>query len=194
MKQKELVFMKQSDIKILKEKIWKKNNKICPILGKEIPLENAVLDHKHKLKSEDCSHIKGAIRTHLDMRANALAGKIENNFTRYFGKNPEIDLPSFLRNMADYLEKGSYFEIVDDKEIYYIHPNETPKRKKVKISEYKRVSKYYLDIFPRKKKVIKKPTYVNDDWIALVNLTEKHILKLQEEKENRRQLRKTRKI
>ena len=31
--------MKQSDIRILKEKIWLENNKKCPVLNKEIPLE-----------------------------------------------------------------------------------------------------------------------------------------------------------
>jgi hypothetical protein len=41
----EYIEMKQADIKILKEKIWKQNNCKCPVLNKEIPLDKMVLDH-----------------------------------------------------------------------------------------------------------------------------------------------------
>ena len=58
----------------LKEKIWLENNKKCPILNKEIPLEKMALDHAHKTKSEEYSENKGVIRTSLDFRANAVLG------------------------------------------------------------------------------------------------------------------------
>jgi hypothetical protein len=160
-----LIYMKSKDIKVLKERIWKQQNKICPILGIEIPLDKAVLDHKHKLKSELPGPNKGTIRTFLDFRANALAGKMENAFKRYFGsdesKHP-ISLPEFLRNTADYLENGDYVETYDNTDIYYIHPNEVPKRIKVKKSQQNKINKYYLELYPRRKK-IPKFTYMNDE-------------------------------
>jgi len=160
-----LIYMKSKDIKVLKERIWKRQNKICPILGIEIPLDKAVLDHKHKLKSDFPGPNKGTIRTFLDFRANALAGKMENAFKRYFGsdesKHP-ISLPEFLRNTADYLENGDYVETYDNTDIYYIHPNEVPKRIKIKKSEQNKINKYYLELYPRRKK-IPKFTYMNDE-------------------------------
>jgi hypothetical protein len=53
--------MKQKDIKILKEKIWLENDKKCPVLGKEIPLEKMTLDHAHKRNDEPYSPTKGVI-------------------------------------------------------------------------------------------------------------------------------------
>lgn len=149
--------MKQKDIKIIKEKIWLQNNKKCPILKLEFPLENMVLDHIHKLKNEEHNINKGTIRTALHNSANALAGKIENNFKRYFGKNPPISLPEFLRNTADYLENEPYFEEENDTRIYFVHPNEVPKRKKLGKRDLNKINKYYLKLYPNRKKI---PQYV----------------------------------
>ncbi len=46
--------------------------------------------------------------------------------------------------------------------------------------------KYFLELHPRKRSLPKKLTYVTDEWIALVKLTEEHIQKLKDEKEQRR--------
>lgn len=123
--------MKQSDIIVLKEKIWSDNNFKCPVLNKEVPLNKMVLDHAHKLKSELVDIDKGTIRNSLEFRVNAICGKIENNFKRY-GLDREIDLVQFLRNAADYFEKGSY---KDEDGNYYVHPNEVSKPKKLKFSK-----------------------------------------------------------
>ena len=40
--------MKQSDIKELREKIWKLNDRKCPVLGTDLELKNTALDHQHK--------------------------------------------------------------------------------------------------------------------------------------------------
>lgn len=50
---KEIIQLKASDIKPLKEKWYSEQNGICPILKKEYPLEKFVVDHLHKLKSEE---------------------------------------------------------------------------------------------------------------------------------------------
>jgi len=168
-----LYFMSQPEIKTLKEKIWLKNNKKCPILNKEYPLDDMVLDHKHKLKSQDPDKDLGAVREALHRSSNALAGKIENNFKRYFGsdesKHP-CTLPEFLRNMADYLEKGSYSEKLDnqDKEIYFTHPTEVPKRKKVSKRDMNLIKKWYFIIKSRAKK-LPKFTYITEEYLDLLN-------------------------
>lgn len=138
-----LIQMKQQDISTLKEKLWLKNDKKCPLLGIEVPLEKMALDHIHKLKSEDASEQKGTIRDSIEFRANAMEGKITNNWKRYFGadeNNHPISLPDFLRNLADYLEKGAY---QDQEGNFYIHPNEKIKEPKVSKSNYNKLLKAY---------------------------------------------------
>ena len=50
---KQLIQLKQKNIKELKERLWLKNNKICPLLGIEVELDKMVLDHIHKLKMKN---------------------------------------------------------------------------------------------------------------------------------------------
>lgn len=143
--------MKQKDIKELKTKLWEENNKTCPLLGIEVDLEKMVLDHIHKLVCEEPSSQKGTIRNAIEFRANAIEGKITNNWKRYFGsdesKHP-IDLPTFLRNLANYLEAGAY---QDENGDYYIHPSEAPKVKKLSKRNYNKLAKEYK-LSGRKKK------------------------------------------
>ena len=152
-----LIYMKSKDIKILKEKLWKKNNKKCPLLNIEVPLDKMVIDHIHKLKSDNPSPQKGAVRNAIEFRANALEGKITNNWRRYFGadesKHP-ITLPEYLRNLADYLEKGAYKE----NNTCYIHPNEVPKEPKVSKRNYNKCKKLYdkEEFIPKRKNQKKK--------------------------------------
>jgi len=151
------ILMKCKDIKKLKEKIWVENNRKCPLLGIAVPIDKMVLDHAHKLKSEAPSQKKGAVRGALEFRANALEGKITNNWKRYFGadetKHP-IDLPGFLRNLADYLESGCYH----DNNGYYIHPSEVPKEPLLQKSSYAALKKCYngtakFPDYPKSKKL-----------------------------------------
>lgn len=143
--------LKQKDIKSMKEKLWEENEKKCPLLGIEVELDKMVLDHIHKLKGEAPSEQKGTIRNALEFRANAMEGKITNNWKRYFGadeSNHPIDLPTFLRNLADYLEKGAY---QCEEGNYYIHPSEEPKASKVSKRNYNKLAKEYK-LSGRKKK------------------------------------------
>lgn len=142
--------LKTKDIKPLKEKLHKMNNGVCPLLGIPVDANNMVLDHIHKLKSEEYAENKGTIRNAIEFRANALEGKITNNWKRYFGadeSNHPIDLPSFLRNLADYLEEGAY----NDHDTYYIHPTEVPKAPKVKKAAYNKAIKLFKAKYPNKK-------------------------------------------
>jgi len=163
-----LIYMKQSEIKPLKEKIWLKNNKQCPILKKEVPLDKMVLDHKHKLKSEEPGPDKGTVREALEFRANAMAGKIENVYKRYGFHKEDISLPEMLRNIADYLEKGDYIEETENTKIYYIHPNEVPKRKKVSKRDLNLLIKWWKILKPRSTKP-PKFTFENEEFFRLLN-------------------------
>jgi len=132
--------MKQQDIKILKEKIWLENNKMCPILDTEIPLDKMVLDHIHKLKNDSYSEDKGTIRTSLEFRVNAFFGKMENAFKRY-GLDKEHNLAEILRKAADYFDKGAY---QDEEGFYYIHPTEVKKEPKMSKKNYNKLKKEYM--------------------------------------------------
>jgi hypothetical protein len=162
--------MKQPEIKILKEKIWRANEKQCPVLQRKVPLDKMVLDHIHKRKADQYDVDKGTIRTALEFRINAFFGKIENAYKRY-GLKDEMPLPELLRKGADYLEEEPYSEEGE----YFIHPHEVHKRVKVMKSEFNRVKKYYFKVYPNRKKMIKKPTYVSTKWQELVKLVDDYI-------------------
>ena len=74
--------MKQSDIRILKEKIWLQNDKKCPVLDVERPLDKMCLDHIHSRISDEYGTHVGTCRTSLDFRVNAVLGKLENAVKR----------------------------------------------------------------------------------------------------------------
>lgn len=133
--------MKTKDIRVLKEKLWMLNDKKCPVLDKEIPLEKMALDHAHKRKDEEYSETKGVIREALDFRVNAVLGKLENALVRTGLANDEdFDIGSFLRNAADYFESGAYR---DEDGNMYIHPKEVHREPKVSKRNYNRLKKLY---------------------------------------------------
>jgi len=150
--------MKNKDIKNLRYKIWLLNNKKCPVLNKEIPFEKTVLDHNHKRIDEDYSENKGTIREVLEFRVNAVLGKLENSIKRSgLDKDSDFNLPEFLRNAADYFERGAYKE--NDK--MFIHPKEVKKDPKVSKRQYNKLKKIYdkkakFPEYPKSKKLTKK--------------------------------------
>lgn len=134
--------MKSADIKKLKEKIWLQNEKKCPVLNIERPLEKMALDHAHKTKSEEYSETKGVIRTALDFRVNAVLGKLENSIKRTgLDKDENFDIVQFLKNAAKYFEEGAY---KDENDFYYIHPSEVTKEPKISKKNYNKLKKIYM--------------------------------------------------
>lgn len=113
-------------------------------------MKKTALDHIHKLQADAYSEQKGTIRNAIEFRANAIEGKITNNWKRYFGadesKHP-ISLPNFLRNLADYLEAGAYSE----NDMFFVHPSEVQKEKTVSKKNYNKLKRLY-DKELRKKK------------------------------------------
>ena len=93
----------------------------------------------------------------MDKRANAILGKVENALKRTgLGYEKDFDLPTFLRNAADYFERGAY---VDDEGHMYVHPSEVPKEPKVSKSNYNKIKKLYEKepFTPKRKGQEKKP-------------------------------------
>jgi hypothetical protein len=152
---KGLIQLKQKDIKQLKEDLHLKQNGICPLLGVEVPLDDMVLDHKHKRKADPAGpNGDGLVRGSIGRFANAIEGKISNNWKR-MGLDKHTDLPTFLRNLADYLENPPCDQI-------YIHPSEAIKPKKLGIRAFNKINKAYQLEYPRRKALVypksKKPT------------------------------------
>jgi len=131
---------------------WRKQNKRCPVLKKQIKFKVAVMDHKHKLKREIAGQdSKGLCRGVVHNGVNVIEGKIQNAYLRY-GLRDLITVPELLRNLADYLENPPLPPI-------YIHPTEKVKTKRrvLGVIEKTRVFKYWKQIYPRRKKLPKLP-------------------------------------
>ena len=149
--------MKQSDIRPLKEKIWLMNDKKCPVLKVERPLEKMALDHIHANNSDDYAIDKGTIRTSLDFRVNAVLGKLENSIKRTgLDKEDYFNIGDFLRAAADYFDNEPYHE--DNN--YFIHPTEVKKTPNVSKKNYNKLKKVYtgkakFPEYPSSKKLTK---------------------------------------
>lgn len=122
--------LKQKDLKALKEKWYNEQNGVCPLFGKQYPIEEMVLDHCHKLKNElpDESG-KGICRGVIHFQANALEGKFAKSYKRYGGDH--TDLITYMKNLIAYLQSNKSHE-----EEKWIHPSEEPKHPKLMKSSF----------------------------------------------------------
>jgi len=134
--------LKHSEVKTLREVIWKEQDCVCLICLNQISLEKTVLDHQHKKKVKGSGLIRGV----LCSNCNTFLGRIENNSPRH-GINKD-QLPDILRNMADYLEKDH---------LPYIHPTEKPKEPKLKKTSFNALQKVHEKelIYPKSGKLNK---------------------------------------
>lgn len=166
-----LKYMRNEDIKTIREELYKINNGFCPVLKKEVPLTDCVLDHKHKKnkQSELGMDDYGCIRNTIDKRVNSFEGKVLKDYIRS-GLSKDIDLSDLLRNLADYIDAGSYVvskfnhDTTDIEYIRYIHPTDTPKQPLMRKRDFNKLNKLYkfkysnrkpLD-FPKSSKLTKK--------------------------------------
>ena len=142
-----LIQLKQNDLKPLKQKLHSAQNNICPLLKIKVPFDQMVVDHKHKLKANPAGpNGDGLVRGAIDRFANALEGKITNNWKR-MGLGKYTDLPTYLRNLADYLENPPC-------EQKYIHPSEKPKVKKLGKRVFNKIAKLYKEDNPKRKELV----------------------------------------
>ncbi len=145
--------------------IWQAKSKTIPVLREIMLLKQkgrcTICDRPVKAPTLDHMHIKrikgtGYIRAVCCSQCNTFIARSENNAARHGIANAE--LPDVLRRMATHLETQTNI----------IHPTEVPKRKKVGLRAWNKVKKHYLSVYPRRKSIPKKPTYVTDSWLELV--------------------------
>lgn len=86
-----------TDVKKVRELLTKEQGNKCAVTGLDIPVKQHVLDHAH----DDTQLVRGV----LHRQVNAFAGKAENAYTRLIAWWYPNDLPTLLRECADYLEK-----------------------------------------------------------------------------------------
>lgn len=94
-----------ADTKQVRTKLLAEQGGLDLVTGLPIPVGQTVLDHSHETQF---------VRGVLHRQINVFLGKIENSYTRYVAWWYEGDLPTLLRQYADYLERG-------DNE-NYVHP------------------------------------------------------------------------
>jgi len=136
--------IKQKDLARFRQFIYDKREGICPILKQVIPFTDTVVDHKHGRKGQSTGYEgKGLIRGVLQTQANAIEGKIYNSYLR-MGLKKYIDLPTLLRNIADYIENPPEGHI-------YIHPSEIPKTPKVNKVCYRKMVNAFKKKYPNRK-------------------------------------------
>ena len=160
-----LVPLTYKELAALREEQYKKQGGKCAILGILVDLADCCLDHKHKLKAQECGGPEGlgCLRGILHRNANSFEGKLERNWKRY-GLHKVISLPELLRRCAGYIENPPM-------PVKYIHPKERKiVRRKLTKTEYKRVCKYYFAMFPKRKKPPEYPKsgYVNEEWAIMI--------------------------
>jgi len=98
------------DVQRVRELLLKEQHNLDLITHLLIPPKQACLDHRHDSEQ--------LVRGVLHRQSNAVLGKLEGVWTRYLSYWYPHDLPTFLRQAADYLEDT---ERNHDKR--YRHPN-----------------------------------------------------------------------
>lgn len=125
--------LKQKDLAPLREKLHKQQNLTCPVLGLPFNLSDMVIDHQHRTKAEPIGENgAGLVRGCIQFQANSLEGKIWNAWKRYGLNKMDVELPEFLRNLADYYERDC---------LPLIHPSEKPKEPKLSKACYNKLVK-----------------------------------------------------
>lgn len=129
--EQELQTISYKELRELRKKWHKDQKEKCPILQCKFPTDIMVVDHKHKRPNQKLGEEgAGCIRGVIHRQANILEGKFINAFYRY-GLHKFIDPVTFLRNLADYLAKGT---------TRIVHPVEARKEKKKGIKRLKKSS------------------------------------------------------
>lgn len=87
-----------TEVKKVREKLYKDQGGKCLLTGLSMDQKQAVLDHCHKTQ---------LVRGVLHRQVNAAGGAIENIWTRYLSFWYPYTLPDFLRAAAAYFERPS---------------------------------------------------------------------------------------
>lgn len=139
--------LKSKDVKSLKQILLEKQHNRCAICGKELTLEDSVLDHQHKNKKADKNGVNGdgLVRGAICSNCNLSEGKIWNATKRFQGARTPQDRINWLRNLIKYYEQEKY---------PYIHPTEKPPQKILSKKNFNIVAKLYKQKFPKRKLLV----------------------------------------
>lgn len=129
-----LIQLKASEIKELKESLLAKNNGICPICGKTISSDDAVLDHTHRLNKRQTpgENGYGLVRGAICRNCNLVEGKLANALRRYSGISQVEDKVIFLERLIEYYKTAK---------TNYIHPFEKMPVKNISKRQYNKLKK-----------------------------------------------------
>ncbi len=181
----ELIQLQVKDKHDFRQKWLSKQKNICPILKQKIKFKDSIIDHRHKLKSDELGGEEGLglVRGILHFSCNAWEGKVVNSFKRT-GLSKKISISDALRNLADYLDKEKE-PIISP---IYIYPGEEPREKKKELGKraYNRVVKHYFSVYPRKRKLPKKNKYLTKAWKRYLIDIDIYLRKEQEKKQRRK--------
>lgn len=139
-----LTILKTKDIKTIKQMLLEKQGYRCAICGKELTLENSVLDHQHKQRKSDKNGVNGdgLVRGVICQEDNLSEGKIWNATGRFQGARTPQDRINWLRNLIKYYEQEKY---------PYIHPTEKVKPKDVSKFNFNKMIKLFKEKYPKRK-------------------------------------------
>jgi len=150
---------KSKTIPILRELLSINQKNKCTICGEDII--KPTLDHMHIKKVKGT----GFIRATICNLCNTYLARIENNASRHGISNKK--LPDVLRNTAAHLENQTQI----------IHPTEEEKQKKLGTRQWNKIKKYYFKVYPNRRKLINRPTYITKNVIELVKDINKYLQK-----------------
>lgn len=137
---------RNKDLKEIRRIAYEKQKGICPLLQKQIPIEDMVVDHSHRGNSKNLgTNDAGLIRGIIQRQANVLEGKLTNSFIRFGLHKQDITLPEFLRNLANYLENPPLIKFA------ILHPTEKEKPLKLSKNCFKQLQKEFKIKYPKKK-------------------------------------------
>ena len=102
--------------------------------GKELTLENSVLDHQHKQRKSDKNGVNGdgLVRGVICQEDNLSEGKIWNSTGRFQGARTPQDRINWLKQLIQYYEAGTY---------PFIHPTEKVPEKNISKRQYNKLKK-----------------------------------------------------
>ena len=131
-----LTNLKTKDIKTIKQMLLEKQGYRCAICGKELTLENSVLDHQHKQRKSDKNGVNGdgLVRGVICQEDNLSEGKIWNSTSRFQGARTPQDRINWLRKLIEYYSRDPY---------PFIHPSEKIPEKSVSKRQYNKLKKIY---------------------------------------------------
>ena len=129
-----LTNLKTKDIKTIKQMLLERQGYRCAICGKELTLENSVLDHQHKQRKSDKNGVNGdgLVRGVICQEDNLSEGKIWNATSRFQGARTPQDRIDWLRKLIQYYEAGTY---------PFIHPTEKVPEKSISKRQYNKLKK-----------------------------------------------------